>query len=224
MTRFDSTSWSVVFGAAAAIPEDQEEFERRYGSLVRSYFAARWRLSIQDERIADASQEVFVRIFSPNGPLTRVDKQRPNGFRPFLRGVLRNVAGELERRSRRNRTSPLDQDLVPNNDEPTPSGAFDRAWAEMITDAAWQSMRQRAKGDRWAQWRLQVLGHRYVDDMSCEQIADEISELSVDQVYRLLAAGRNQFRRALVTVLAAHHPDLLPRQLEQKCQEVLEAL
>lgn len=225
MTRFDSTSWSVVLGAAAAVPEDQEEFGRRYGPLVRSYFAARWRLSTQDERIADASQEVFLRIFSPGGPLTRVDKERPSGFRPFLRGVLHNVAAELERRHRRDRTSPLDSNVLPiDHSEQSPSGAFDRVWAEMITDAAWELMRQKAKGDRWAQWRLQVLGHRYVDDMSCEQIAAEIGELAVDQVYRLLAAGRSQFRRALMTVLAAHHPELLPEELEQKCREVLEAL
>jgi hypothetical protein len=43
-------------------------------------------------------------------------------------------------------------------------------------------------------------------------------------VYRLLAAGRHQFRRALMTVLAVHHPDLLPQELAQKCREVLEAL
>jgi hypothetical protein len=94
----------------------------------------------------------------------------------------------------------------------------------MITDAAWELMRHKAKRDRWAHWRLQVLGHRYVDDMSCEQIAAEIGELDVDQVYRLLAAGRSQFRRALMTVLGAHHPELLPQELEQKCREVLEAL
>tara|TARA_R110002072_G_scaffold25443_6_gene85223 strand:- start:185426 stop:186262 length:837 start_codon:yes stop_codon:yes gene_type:complete len=225
MTRFDSTSWSLVLGAAAAVPKDQEEFGRRYGPLVRGYFSSRWRLSMQDARIADASQEVFLRIFSPGGPLTRVDKQRPSGFRAFLRGVLHNVAAELERRDRRDRTSPLDSDMLPiDQSEQSPSGAFDRVWAEMITDAAWELMREKAKRDRWAQYRLQVLGHRYVDDMSCEQIAAQISELTVDQVYRLLTAGRSQFRSALMTVLSAHHPELLPEELEQKCREVVEAL
>jgi DNA-directed RNA polymerase specialized sigma24 family protein len=127
MTRFDSTSWSLVLGAAAAIPKDQEEFGRRYGPLVRSYFAARWRLSTQHERIADASQEVFLRLFSPCGPLTRVDQQRPSGFRPFLRGVLQNVAAELERRARRDRTAPLDHETIPiDHSEQSPADAFDR--------------------------------------------------------------------------------------------------
>ena len=225
MAHFDSTSWSLIFGAAAAVPEDREEFGRRYGPLVSSYFAARWRVPISHERVADASQEVFLRIFSPGGPLERVDKRRPSGFRAFLRGVLRNVAAELERRARRDSAAPLDSAAPPvDASERSPSDAFDRVWAEMITDAAWDLMRKRARGDRWAGWRLQVLGHRYVDDMSCEEIAAAIGELSVDQVYRLLSAGRDQFRRSLMTVLAAHHPELLPHELEQKCREVLEAL
>jgi len=82
-------------------------------------------------------------------------------------GVV-NVGAELERRNRRDRTSPLTDDVLPTDHrEQSPSGAFDRVWAEMITDAAWELMRQKAHGDRRAQWRLQVLGHRYVDDMSC---------------------------------------------------------
>ncbi len=225
MTRFDSTRWSLVLGAAAAVPRDQEEFGARYGPLVNGYFAARWRVSPQHERVADASQEVFLRIFSPNGPLTRLDRDRPGGFRPFLRGVLRNVAHELERSQRRQRTTQLQtEELVVDHTEESPSGAFDRVWAEMITDAAWSLMRQQAEGDRWATWRLDVLGRRYVDGMSCERIAEEIGELDVAQVYRLLAAGRSRFRRALMTVMATHHPELSPQELEQRCREVVEAL
>lgn len=224
MTRFDSTSWSLVLGAAAAVPRDREEFGRRYGPLVRSWFAARWRVAAEHERVADASQEVFLRMFSPDGPLTRVERDRDGGFRAYLRGVLRNVATELERHERRRQTSSLDSSIEPPSAaDPTPSDAFDRVWAEMVTDAAWDLMRRKAGGDRWAHWRLEVLALRYGDDRSCQDIATQLG-LETAQVYRLLAAGREQFRRALMTVLSAHHPDLLPDDLERKCREVLDAL
>ena len=60
--------------------------------------AARWRSSSQSSELDDAVQEVFVECFRAGGVLKRVDASRPGGLRPFLFGVVRNVALRFETR------------------------------------------------------------------------------------------------------------------------------
>ncbi len=222
----DSTSWSLVLGAAAAVPADREEFGRRYGPVIAGYFAARWRLPVGHERVDDARQEVLLRCFSPGGPLERVDPARSGGFRAYLRGVVGRVASELERKmSRRARREArgFEPDDVAAL-QSTPSEAFDRGWAEMVTDQAWAVMADKARGHPWAELRLRVLGMRYADGLAPREIAAAIDELGVRQVRRMVATGRHHFRTAMMHVLSGYHPDLSSVQLEQKCRELIDLL
>ena len=86
----DSTCWTVIQAAAAGSATDRQAFARRYGPVVRAYLATRWRSSPCLHDLDDAVQEVFVECFKPDGVLDRADRDR--GFRPFLYGVVRNVA------------------------------------------------------------------------------------------------------------------------------------
>src|SRR5262245_53103142 len=94
MTAPESTCWTVIHAAAAGSARDREEFARRYGPVVRTYLASRWRSSPCLQQLDDAVQEVFVECFRPDGVLARAERDR--GFRPFLYGVARNVARRIE--------------------------------------------------------------------------------------------------------------------------------
>src|SRR6516162_9529533 len=98
MASSESTCWTVIRAAAAGSPAEREELARRYLGVVRGYLAARWRGSALLEYLDDATQEVFVECFREGGVLEAVGAGRVPGFRPFLYGVVRNVARRFESR------------------------------------------------------------------------------------------------------------------------------
>ncbi len=227
MQAFDSTSWSLVLGAARAVPEERDRFCARYEPVIRAYFSARWRLPVQHDRVSDGSQEVFVRCFQPGGALERVDPKRPAGFRAYLRGLVSNVASEIERRRRRRAVVELgpDSELCDVvGSARTASAAFDHAWAAMVTAEAWRVVAGRMLTKREGSERLAVLRMRYVDGIKPREIQRELGFEDVDDVYRIIATGRYQFRIAMLSVMASYYPDLSPLELEEKCQELTELL
>src|SRR5271163_1876327 len=98
MAAAESTCWTVIRAAAAGSPTDREEIARRYLGVVRAYLVARWRGSDLRPDVDDAVQEVFVECFRQGGVLQAVDAGRVPNFRPFLYGVVRNVARRFESR------------------------------------------------------------------------------------------------------------------------------
>src|SRR5262245_61258276 len=102
----ESTCWTEIHAAAVGGAADREPFALRYGPVVRAYLAARWRGSPCLADLDDAVQEVFVECFRRGGALERVEPDRAGGFRPFLFGVVRNVALRLEARRARRREGP----------------------------------------------------------------------------------------------------------------------
>ena len=88
----DSTRWTVIRRAAEGVPQARSEFASRYGPVIRAYLGARWRGTTFFHDVDDAAQQVFLDCFKENGALGRVDPERGTGFRPFLYGVVRNVA------------------------------------------------------------------------------------------------------------------------------------
>src|SRR5262249_31179656 len=98
----DSTCWTTLRDAAAGGGPAREEFASRYAPMVRAYLAARWRASPLLQELDDAVQEVFVECLRQGGALQNARADRPGGFRPFLYGLVRNVALRFERaRARR---------------------------------------------------------------------------------------------------------------------------
>ena len=128
MPEPETTCWTVILAAAAGSAADREELARRYLGTVRAFLFARWRGSPLHNDIDDATQEVFIECFREGGAVEAVGAGRVTNFRPFLYGVIRNVARRYESRPARP-TAPLQE--IPSDDA-SQSQLFDRTWAQAI--------------------------------------------------------------------------------------------
>jgi RNA polymerase sigma factor (sigma-70 family) len=226
MPDHDSTSWTLVLGAAARRPEEQERFVERYAPLIKAYLAARWRLPVHHEDVADAAQEVLLQCIRPRGALESVDPAYPSGFRAFLYGVTRNVAAMAERTRVRHRETQADSTGVFRDiaDEASLSGVFDRGWAELVVREARALLERRARltGGR-AALRAKALELRYQESLPPRDIAPRLG-LDVKQVYKLLELGQLDFQEALLDVMALHVPAAGKAELERRCAELFTLL
>jgi RNA polymerase sigma factor (sigma-70 family) len=220
------TSWSVILRAAAGEATDRETFSRRYGPVIRAYLAARWRRAQDHDVVADATSEVFIECFKRDGALSRVDRNRPGGFRAFLYGVVRNVALMAERRLARTRDHAGDGKTELDElaaDDATLSQVFDRAFAETIVQEARVLMGARAQRSEAARRRFEVMALRFERGLPPREIATTTA-LPVERVYEMLKEARRDFRAALLEVLASYHPGSTEAELEQHGMQLLQSL
>lgn len=197
-----------------------------YGPVIRAYLAARWRLPSDHEEVADAAQEVFLQCFKPGGALLRADSDREGGFRAFLYGITRNVAGTVEAarlRRRRERGGGADDIDMVASDESTVSRVFDRAFAQALTREARSLLASRAAPGSPAAARLRALELMYEHGLPSREIA-KATGTDVAAVYPLLTRARKEFKAALLEVLAGYHPDDSKEALERRCIDVFSAL
>jgi RNA polymerase sigma factor (sigma-70 family) len=223
MTHPASTCWTVIQAAAAGSAGDREDFARCYGPVIRAYLAARWCSSPCLEDLDDAVQEVFVECFKQGGVLARAERGR--GFRPFLIGVVRNVARrfETERGRQRERQAPGDMDLEEvAEDETTPTRAFDRAWARALLREAARRMEQHAAADEPAQKRVELLRLRFHEGLPIREIACRW-QADAAGLHHEYARAREEFKAALAEVVAFHRPGT-PAEIEQECANLLALL
>jgi RNA polymerase sigma-70 factor (ECF subfamily) len=195
----------LIHAAAEGDAAARAEFARRYEPVVRAYLAARWRTPAKAGNLDDAVQEVFVDCFREDGPLGRVDPDRPTGFRAFLYGVVRNVALRFEVDYRREREVQAgDLDAI-ESDEETLSRVFDRAWASLLLkDAAeLQAERAREKGGE-AERRVELLCLRFEDGLPIREIARRW-EVDPGWLHHQYAQAREEFKRALRDVVRDQH-------------------
>lgn len=225
MDRENSTCWTLVRRAAEGDPDSRAAYCRLYGPVIKAYLAARWHLSFDHEEVQDGTQEVFMQCLKPNGALSRVESDRPGGFRAFLYGVTRNVAGTIEASRARRRNETQDENLDARNDadDPTMSRIFDRAFAVVLTKEARRLMAERAEPGSGAETRLKLLELMYEDGLPSRDIADRLG-LDTDAVYRSLTRARREFKAALLEVIAGYHPNDSREELERRCIEVFSAL
>jgi len=223
MPAHDSTSWTLIQGAAASREVDRDEFCRRYAPVIRAYLAARWKLPYEHDAVSDATQDVFVQCFKEGGALEGVDRTHSGGFRAYLYGVVRNVALMTERKYARRRERPAGStfrlDHVEHS-EATLSQAYDRAWALLVTREAGLRMVQRASQKKDGTLRARVLEHRYEHGKPPREIATELGA-DVGDVYRMLKHSRQEFRISLLEVMSSYHPDDSEAELERRCAELL---
>jgi RNA polymerase sigma-70 factor (ECF subfamily) len=220
----DSTCWTVIQAAAAGSADDRAEFARRYAPVARAYLAARWRASPCTAELDDAVQEVFVECFRPGGILDRADRDR--GFRAFFYGALRNVALRVETSRARRREHPAAPDAplegVPD-DEESQSRAFDRAWARALLREAAARMEERARAaGAEACRRVELLKLRFYDGLPVRDIAARW-QTEPATLHRQYARARQEFREALLEVVAFHHPGS-PAEVEQESVKLLALL
>jgi RNA polymerase sigma-70 factor (ECF subfamily) len=205
MSAPESTCWTLIRGAADGVAADRDAFARRYAPVVRAYLAARWRRSPLTADLDDAVQDVFLACFRAGGALDRADPGH-GGFRPFLYGVARNVALRYEAgRARRRELQPASALDVAAGDEEL-SRVFDRAWARQIMreTAERQAERAAAKGAE-AQRRVELLRLRFQEGLPIRAVARRW-QVDSARLHHEYATARQEFRAALLEVVAFHHP------------------
>jgi DNA-directed RNA polymerase specialized sigma24 family protein len=219
MSTQESTCWTVIRAAAAGSPADREELAHRYLAVVRAYLAVRWRGSALRPDLDDAVQEVFVECFRQGGALEAAGAGGVPSFRAFLYGVVRNVARRFESRPVR-AAAPLPE--IQTNEEGL-SRLFERTWAQAIMTEAAQ-LQQRRAGERGpeAVQRVELLRLRFEEGLPIRAIAERWG-VAAAELHHAYAKARQEFRAALVDVVAFHHPGN-PGQVEQEAASLLTAL
>jgi RNA polymerase sigma factor (sigma-70 family) len=219
MPSSESTCWTVIRAAAAGSATDREELARRYLGVVRSYLAARWRGSPLRHDRDDAVQEVFVECFRQGGVLEAAGDGRVPSFRAFLYGVVRNVARRFESRAAP-AANPLPE--IPD-DEPSLSQLFERAWAQAIMAEA-ARLQRRGATERGAEavQRVELLRLRFEENLPIRTIAQRWG-VAADRLHHAYALARQEFRAALLEVVAFHHPGSLA-EVELEAASLLKAL
>jgi RNA polymerase sigma-70 factor (ECF subfamily) len=219
MSSSESTCWTVIRGAAAGSPADREELAHRYLGVVRAYLACRWRDSALLAECDDAAQEVFVECFRQGGVLDAVGTGRVPGFRPFFYGVIRNVARRFE--SRPVHTAGGLPEIQADDD--SQSRLFDRAWARAIMAEAAQLQQRRAEtSGQEALQRIELLRLRFEENLPIRTIAERWNVSSAD-LHHAYARARQEFRAALLDVVAFHHPGSAA-EIEQEAASLLQVL
>ena len=221
----DSTCWTLIRGAAAGDRRAREAFALRYVPVVRAYLLARWRTPVLRERVEDAVQDAFLEFFRPDGVLARLDAARPGGFRPFLMGVLRNVARRVEERvtQERDRREPTPDLEAIGADDESLSLVLDRAWAREIVREAGERHRSAASGEgEQALRRVELLHLRFQDGLPIRDIATRWG-VPAELVHHEYARARREFRKALESTVADYHGGT-PEELEGELLRVLEAV
>jgi DNA-directed RNA polymerase specialized sigma24 family protein len=186
---------------------------------VRAYLAARWRGSDLRSHLDDAVQEVFVECFRQGGALEAVGAGRVPAFRAFLYGVVRNVARRFESRPVR-AAGPLPEVEA---DQASLSQLFERTWARAIMAEAAGLQRQRAThlGEE-AVKRVELLRLRFEDNLPIRTIAERW-DVPAARLHHAYALARQEFRTALLEVVAFHHPGS-PAEVEQEAAGLLRSL
>jgi RNA polymerase sigma-70 factor (ECF subfamily) len=219
MSAPESTCWTVIRAAAAGSPADRDELGRRYLGVVRAYLAARWRGSPLRSDLDDAVQEVFVECFRHGGALEAAGDGRVSSFRAFLYGVVRNVARRFEGRPVR-AAAPLPE--IAANEESL-SRLFERTWAQAImTEAAQLQQRQASDRGPEAVRRVELLRLRFEEGLPVRAIAERWG-VAAAELHRAYAKGRQEFKAALLEVVAFHHPGS-PAEVEQEAASLLTSL
>jgi len=222
----NTTCWTIIGSAAAGNRDDCSLFIQQYTPIVRAYLAARWKSGPCAKDLDDAVQEVFVEFIKPAGILETVATRCQGGFRPFLYGVVRNVARHFETRRGRDRlrTASDDVDLHQIADsEESQSRLFDRTWALAIMREAAQRQAERAKeiGPE-AEKRVELLRLRFHEQLPIREIPARW-QIDAAKLHHEYARAREEFKAAMLEVVAFHHPGS-PEEIARECAELQSSL
>jgi RNA polymerase sigma factor (sigma-70 family) len=219
----DRTCWTLVENAAAGDDSAREEFGRRYLPVVRAYLHSRWRGRLSADELEDALQEVFVAFLSDNGVFEKMRPGRDEPFRPLLYAIVRNMALRVEQARVRKLDAPGTESFRADENstsEESLSRVFDRAWAESIMRDAVDRQEETAKASgAGALRRFELLRLTYDDKLPMPEIAARW-ELEAAFLHKELARAKTEFKEALKSVVAFHHPNA-PELVERECRELL---
>lgn len=155
-------------------------YDRRARDVER--FLAGLRLGLPAAELQDAVQETFLRLL---GRLDAVDPERP--VRPFLLGIARHVALDLQRRRA---SGPTTGDAAPDERAPSDEGPIGQADAREERALVHEALGALEPEDRL----LLVL--RHVNGLTMQELADAIDR-SVPTARARLRAAAARFAREL---------------------------
>lgn len=221
----DETCWTLIEAAGAGDREAGDHFAARYAPAVRAYLGARWGAGPLAAEVEDAQQEVFVECLKEGGVLERVRRGTAGGFRAYLYGVVRNVAGRAEERRRRaferGQEATFHPELTPAA-EATLSQVFDRAFAQGVLRQAVELHGRRAReqgGD--ALTRLELLRQRFQEGLAIAAIASR-QGADAAQLHHAYARAREEFHACLREVVGFHHPGATTGEIDRECRQLVE--
>lgn len=222
-----TTCWTLIDAAAEGVSDEQQAFAARYEPLIRAYLGARWKHSPLAQEIGDASQDFFVECFRDDGPLGRAERGREGGFRAFLYGIARMIALRWEERISRQLARPMAGEIdlaLIESDETQLSQIFDRSWARVILEGAWQRHQEQAEllGPE-AEKRVELLRLRFREGLPIREIA-KLWQAEAAYLHREYSKARDEFSQALYDVVAFHHPTASSGDIQRECLELLSAL
>lgn len=224
----DVTCWTVIRGAAEGRDEDIARFVNAYGPVVRAYLESRWRRGVLRDHVDDAMQDVFLACFDESGVLVRAQESRVQAFRPFLLGVVRNIARRVEAAQRKRLEREADVDSAfdvadPDGDEKRLSRVFDRAWAAAIIreTVAVQGERAKRMGAE-AERRVELLRLRFGEGLKVRDIAARWGT-DLKATHHDFDRARAEFRTALIEVMKFHYPGE-SRSVDKELERLMELI
>ena len=217
-----TTSWTLIAAAAEGAIGERNEFIRRYMPVIHAYLNARWRSSrYLRSRIDDASQDVFLECFQPDGPLTKVDRNRR--FRTYLYGIVRNIALRIEqpRRQADVQAASASRFAKIESREADLERVFDRAWALQVLKetAELQMARARLAGNE-AERRVELLRLRIEENLPVRVIAQQWDD-DAGRLHRELSKAKVEFRNLLREIVSGRHPLASAAEVDDECREIV---
>lgn len=216
------TCWTLIARAAAGDSPARSRFGRAYLPLIRRFLSHRWRGTRLAEEVEDATENVFVECFKPNGPLNQADAGKEE-YWGFLFGVARRVALRVEERERRR---PVVEGRASQQVDAAGWGGsvareVDREWARVLMREAGEVMAEKA-ADEKGRMRVELLRMRFGRGMGMGEIAAQ-SEMDLAAVHRQYARAREDFRACLRNVVAFHCART-EKELDDECRRLFELL
>jgi len=207
--------------------EERKAFVAHYLSTIASYLAKRWRGSRLFAHVEDACHDVFVECFRENGALSRFDSTRPDGFKPFLYGIVRNIARRVEQQVARNMPTGNHESttlVAVASDDKCVSWQMDRRWALDVIRKALAMQEERARdSDGAASRRVELLRLRFHNNLPIRKIA-ELWHEDARHVHNEYARARTDYQNALRDVVGEQFTNLTRREIETKCRALVELL
>jgi RNA polymerase sigma-70 factor (ECF subfamily) len=116
----------------------------------------------------------------------------------------------------------VDLDAIARRDAEL-SRAFDRAWAQSTMRRAAERQAELAqKSGEAAIRRVELLRLRFHEGLTIREIASRWGEYKA-RLHHEYASARQEFKKALLEVIAFHHPGS-PKEVEQECAALLDRL
>ncbi len=166
---------------ARTVRGDREAFGLLYDRFAPDVqrFLVGLRLDLDHHRVEDAVQETFLRLHSV---LARFEASRP--LRPFVLGVARHVALELERRGRPSRVRA--EEVEVGHDPDAPGGVI-RAERDALVAAALRALEPEDRA---------LVVFRFVNGLGMQEVADALA-CSVPTARARLRTAAERFQRVL---------------------------